>query len=130
MEDIGILVLGHGSSLRYNKELVEAYAAIIRKSHPGPVKTAYLNMNEPRIPEGLKSFAGLKVKKIVALPIFLAHGVHTRQDIPRELGVDEVSRRGIVNIEGEEVEVICADPLGPHECIADLAYKRAEKCIM
>jgi len=96
MENIGILVLGHGSSLPFNKELVETYAALIRKSHPGPVRTAYLNMNEPRIPEGLKSFVGLKVKKIVALPIFLAHGVHTMQDIPRELGVDEQSRRSIV----------------------------------
>ncbi|MGV8127914.1 MAG: sirohydrochlorin nickelochelatase [Methanothrix sp.] len=129
MENIGILVLGHGSSLPFNKELVETYAALIRKSHPGPVRTAYLNMNEPRIPEGLKSFVGLKVKKIVALPIFLAHGVHTMQDIPRELGVDEQSRRSIVNIGGEEVEVICADPLGSQECIAALAYKRAEECM-
>ena len=130
MDDIGILVLGHGSSLPYNKELVEAYAETIRKRHPGPVRTAYLNMNEPRIPEGLKSFAGQKVKKIVALPIFLAHGVHTRQDIPRELGVDEQSRRGIVNIGGEDVEVICADPLGIHESIAALACKRAGECII
>jgi sirohydrochlorin cobaltochelatase len=129
MEDIGILVLGHGSSLPFNKELVETYASLIRKIHPGPVRTAYLNMNEPCIPEGLKSFVGLKIKMIVALPIFLAHGVHTQQDIPRELGVDEQSRRSIVNIGGEEVEVICADPLGPQECIAALAYKRAEECM-
>jgi sirohydrochlorin ferrochelatase len=124
MEDIGILVLGHGSRLPYNKELVETYAAIIQESHSGPVKTGYLNMNEPRISDALMSFSGLKVKKIIALPIFLAHGVHTKQDIPRELGVDESNRREIVNIDGEEVEVICAEPLGSAECIADLAYKR------
>ncbi len=129
MDDVGILVLGHGSSLPYNKELVETYAEIIRKRYSGPVRTAYLNINEPRIPDGLKSFTGLKVKKIVALPLFLAHGVHTRQDIPRELGVDEHNRRGIVNLGGEEVEVICADPLGSDECIATLAYKRVEECI-
>lgn len=129
MKDVGILVLGHGSSLPYNRELVEAMAQMISKSHPGPVKTAYLNMNEPHIPEGLKSFSGLKVKKIVALPLFLAHGVHTREDIPRELGVDEHSRKGTAKIDGADVEVICAEPLGVDECIATLAYKRAEEAL-
>jgi sirohydrochlorin cobalto/nickelchelatase len=129
MKDVGILVLGHGSSLPYNRELVEALALMIGKSHPGPVKTAYLNMNQPQIPEGLKSFSGHKVSKIVALPLFLAHGVHTREDIPRELGVDEHSRKGKVLIDGIDVEVICAEPLGVDECIATLAYKRAEEAL-
>jgi len=129
MKDVGILVLGHGSSLPYNRELVEALAQMISKSHPGPVKTAYLNMNKPHIPEGLESFSGLKVSKIVALPLFLAHGVHTREDIPRELGVSEQSRKGVVKIDGRDVEVICAEPLGVDECIATLAYKRAGEAL-
>jgi sirohydrochlorin cobaltochelatase len=129
MKDVGILVLGHGSTLPYNKELVESLAQMIGKNHTGPVRTAYLNMNQPDIKAGLKSFAGTNVKKIVALPLFLAHGVHTRQDIPHELGVDPEKRRGILNIWGEEVEVICAEPLGVDECIAALACKRAEEAL-
>jgi sirohydrochlorin ferrochelatase len=129
MKDVGILVLGHGSSLPYNRELVESLAQMISQSHSGPVRTAYLNMNHPDIPEGLGSFAGTKVKKIVALPLFLAHGVHTRQDIPKELGVDEQRRRGTLKIGGEEVEVICAEPLGVDECIAALACRRAEEAL-
>ncbi len=129
MKDVGILVLGHGSSLPYNRELVESLAQMISKNHSGPVRTAYLNMNQPDIPEGLESFAGTRVKKIVALPLFLAHGVHTRQDIPKELGVDEKRRRGMLKIGGEEVEVICAEPLGVDECIAALACRRAEEAL-
>jgi sirohydrochlorin cobaltochelatase len=129
MKDVGILVLGHGSTMPYNKELVESLAMLISKNHTGPVRTAYLNMNKPGIPEGLKSFSGTGVKTIVALPLFLAHGVHTRQDIPRELGVDEQRRRGVLNIWGDEVEVICAEPLGVDECIAALAHKRAEEAL-
>ena len=129
MNGVGILVLGHGSSMPYNRELVESLAKMISKNHPGPVRTAYLNMNEPRIPEGLRSFEGTKVNRIVALPLFLAHGVHTRQDIPRELGVDENSRRGVVNLGDEKIEVICAEPLGIDECIATLACKRAEEAL-
>jgi sirohydrochlorin ferrochelatase len=129
MKDVGILVLGHGSSLPYNRELVEALAKMISKSHQGPVKTAYLNMNKPHIPEGLESFSGLNVNRIVALPLFLAHGVHTREDIPRELGVSEQSRKGVIKLDGRDVEVICAEPLGVDECIATLAYKRAEEAL-
>jgi sirohydrochlorin ferrochelatase len=129
MEDIGILVLGHGSTLPYNRELVESLAQIIEKKHSGPVRTAYLNMNEPRIPEGLRSFEGTKVKRIVALPLFLAHGVHTQEDIPRELGLEEKKKRGLVKIGDENVEVICAEPLGVDECIAILACKRAEEAL-
>jgi sirohydrochlorin cobalto/nickelchelatase len=129
MKDVGILVLGHGSSLPYNRELVESLAKMISKNHTGPVRTAYLNMNHPDIKEGLASFAGTNVEKIVALPLFLAHGVHTRQDIPKELGVDEQKRRGSASIGGKEVEVICAEPLGVDECIAALACKRAEEAL-
>ncbi len=129
MKDVGILVLGHGSSLPYNRELVESLAQIIQKNHFGPVKTAYLNMNGPRIPEGLQSFSGTGVKKIIALPLFLAHGVHTREDIPRELGVDLQSRRGSVRIGELDIEVICAEPLGLDQCIASLAYRRAEEAL-
>ncbi|MFB3765254.1 MAG: sirohydrochlorin nickelochelatase [Methanotrichaceae archaeon] len=129
MKDIGLLVLGHGSTLPYNRDLVESLAQMIRKNHIGPVRTAYLNMNQPNIQEGLKSFEGTSVKKIVALPLFLAHGVHTREDIPRELGVDEQERRGVVKINGTDVEVVCAEPLGVDECIAFLACRRAEEAL-
>jgi len=129
MNDVGILVLGHGSTLPYNKDLVESLAQMISKNHSGPVRTAYLNMNHPNIPEGLNSFAGTEVSKIVALPLFLAHGVHTRQDIPQELGVDPQKRRGTLKIGEREVEVICAEPLGVDECIATLAYRRTEEAL-
>lgn len=129
MKDVGLLILGHGSSLPYNRELVESLARMVGKTHPGPVRTAYLNMNQPTIPEGLLSFAGTNVSKIVALPLFLAHGVHTRQDIPQEMGIDPQKRRGILKIGGKDVEVICAEPLGVDECIAALAYKRAAESL-
>ncbi|MDI9616543.1 MAG: sirohydrochlorin nickelochelatase [Methanothrix sp.] len=127
MEDIGLLVLGHGSTLPYNKALVEELAGMIKRRHPGPVRTAYLNANDPKIPEGLMSFAGTNVRRIVAIPLFLAAGVHTLEDIPRELGIPKGERVGFVKIDGRDVEVTCAEPLGVDECIADLAYRRARE---
>jgi hypothetical protein len=50
---------------------------------------------------GLRSFSGTKIKKIVALPVFLASGAHVSKDI----------------------EILLAEPLGTDECIANLAYR-------
>lgn len=127
-KDIGILILGHGSTLPYNRELIESMAGMISKAHPGPVRTAYLNMNQPDIPKGLQSFEGTMVKKIIALPLFLAHGVHTTQDIPRELGING-DGKAVIKLGGMDVEVFCAEPLGADECIANLAYRRAGEAI-
>ena len=128
-DDVGILVLGHGSTKPYNKEMVEKCAEMIGKNHDGPVRIAFLNMDQPNIATGLESFSGTKVKTIVALPIFLAHGVHTMEDIPNELCVDPALRRGMCKLNGNEVEIRCAEPLGVDECIASLAYRRATEAL-
>jgi len=129
VDDVGILVLGHGSTKPYNKEMVEKCAKMIGDFHDGPVRIAFLNMDEPNIAAGLESFAGTKVKTIVALPIFLAHGVHTLEDIPNELRVDPALRRGKCKLNGNEVEIRCAEPLGVDDCIAALAYRRATEAL-
>ncbi len=124
----GILVLGHGSTLPYNKELVETLSGMIADQGDVVVRTAFLNMNKPVLKQGLESFAGTGVDRIVALPIFLAHGVHTMEDIPKELNLNE-DKKAVTEIDGKSVEVIYAEPLGADPCIAELAYKRAEEAL-
>ncbi len=120
-------MLGHGSRLPYNRELIESMASMIRNVHSGPVRTAYLNMNEPDIRQGLKSFSGTRLKKIVALPIFLTSGVHVSKDIPRELGMNGEGK-AVLKQDDEDIEILLAEPLGADECIANLAYRRFMAC--
>jgi len=123
--DIGVLVLGHGSSLPYNKEVVSAVAEMIGNGDEKMViRTAFLNLDTPTLHEGLKSFEGTGVKRIVALPCFLAPGVHTTQDIPRVLGIKEGENRTTVKLDGGEIELLYAQPLGADSCIANLARER------
>ncbi len=123
--NIGVLVLGHGSSLPYNKEVVSAVAEMIGNGDETMVvKTAFLNLDTPTLNEGLKSFEGTGVEKIVALPCFLAPGVHTTQDIPRVLGIKEGENRTTVELNGGEIELLYAQPLGADSCIANLARER------
>jgi sirohydrochlorin ferrochelatase len=123
--NIGILVMGHGSSLPYNKEVVSAVADMIAKSNENMVvKTAFLNIDTPTLQEGLKSFEGTGVNRIVALPCFLANGVHTMQDIPRVLGIKEGDNRTVTIIGGDNIELVYAKPLGADPRIASIAYER------
>ncbi len=125
VNNIGVLVLGHGSSLPYNKEVVSAVAEMIGNGDETMVvKTAFLNLDTPTLHEGLKSFEGTGVEKIVALPCFLAPGVHTTQDIPRVLGIKEGENQTTVELNGGEIELLYAQPLGADSCIANLARER------
>lgn len=125
-EKIGILVLGHGSKLPYNKEVITAVASQIAEKHPDTtVRTGFMNMNNPTMNEGLQAFENADISNIIAVPIFLAHGVHTTEDIPQILGISREDRSTTIRLNGKDVNLIYAEPLGADPVIAELAYKRA-----
>ena len=54
----GVLVVGHGSKLEYNKNLVTHMADIIAKRNEfGPVAIAFIQYDEPTIKEGIWTLA-------------------------------------------------------------------------
>ena len=129
-EKIGILALGHGSKHPHNKDVVTGVAELIAKKYKNiVVRTGFMNMNSPTMKEGLEAFKGTGVSKIVAVPIFLAHGVHTMEDIPRILGISRDSRETTIKLDGKNVRLIYSDPLGADELVAELAYKRAQEAL-
>ncbi|CAG0998238.1 sirohydrochlorin cobalto/nickelchelatase [Methanosarcinales archaeon] len=129
-EKIGILALGHGSRHPHNKEVVSGVADLIAKKYKDVVvKIGFMNMNTPTMKEGLDGFKGTGVSKIVAVPIFLAHGVHTMEDIPQILGISKESRKTMIKIDGKDVALIYSEPLGVDELVAELAYKRVNEAI-
>jgi sirohydrochlorin ferrochelatase len=127
-ESVGVLVLGHGSNLAYNKNTVEALAAMLaEKMTDATIKTAYLNLDHPTVEEGIESFAQTDITKLYVLPLFLAHGTHTLKDIPEILGLLDGQRRTTLSFGDRTVEVVYTEPLGIDPCIADLAHKRLKE---
>ena len=123
---IGILAMGHGSNLPHNKEVITKVANMIAEKNPDTiVRIGFMNMNNPTIDEGLEAFENTGVSSIIAVPLFLAHGVHTTEDIPEILGISRENRKRTVKIDGNDVTMFYAEPLGPDPVIADLAYRRA-----
>ena len=129
-EKIGILALGHGSRHPHNKDVVTGVAELIAKKYKNVVvRTGFMNMNTPTMKEGLDAFKGTGVSKIIAVPIFLAPGVHTMEDIPQILGISKDSRKTLIKLDGRDVALIYSEPLGVDELVAELAYKRATEAI-
>lgn len=86
---IGVLLVGHGSRLPYGKDVVSKLGEMYRQNSDYLVEVGFMNMNKPSIPAAINSLAKQGVEKIIVTPVFLAHGVHTKQDIPHILGLDD-----------------------------------------
>lgn len=128
-EKLGILAIGHGSKLPYNKEVVSGIADYIAQKHCDiVVRAGFMENSEPTLEEAIAGFSGTGVTKVAAVPVFLASGVHITKDIPRILGLDEKGC-GTLNIDGKEVPLCYAKPLGADELIADLVFKRVEESL-
>lgn len=122
----GLLLVGHGSSLPYNQELVEKTAAIIRGKYPEyNVKCGFMNMNKPSIRESLDLFRREPIESLVVVPLFLAKGVHIEKDIPGEIGLPEGTRKGTFAHNGKTIPMVYAEPIGVDPLLAELMVKNA-----
>ena len=126
-EQFGLLVVGHGSSLPYNKQLIQDIADMLAKKIPYAVtRVGFMNINKPSIKDGLDSFKGTGVRKIVVFPLFLANGVHTTEDVPGLIGLGKGQKR----ISYDGFDIVYADPLGADDMIAELSARRVREAFM
>ena len=123
-EKYGLLVVGHGSSMPYNKQLIEDIATMMAGRMPmAVVRTGFMNINKPSIKDGLDSFKGTGIKKIIVFPLFLARGVHTTEDVPGLIGLKDGEKRIVY----DEYDIVYADPLGADDLIAELSCRRVSQ---
>lgn len=126
----GILLVGHGSKLPYNKELVLETGALIASNYPHfIVKCGFMNMDTPTIGDSLEEFRTEPIDVLVVVPLFLAKGVHILKDIPSALGLPEGEIRGEFTLNGKTIPLLYADPIGSDPLLADLMVKNAEKVL-
>lgn len=142
---IGVVLVGHGSRLPYGKDVVCQIAEMYRKDQDNLVEVGFMNMSKPSIPEAINMLAENGAEKIVVTPVFLAHGVHTTEDIPKILGLNkgdyESNHSGHSHPHGhnhdheEEVkinfegEIIYTEPLGADKRIADIVKDRVNDAL-
>ena len=126
----GMLLVGHGSTMPYNKDLVEKTASLIKSRNTDfIVKCGFMNINAPTIKESLDDFRLEPIEALVVVPLFLAKGVHIEKDIPGEIGLPEGSKKGTFTLNGRSVPLVYADPIGSDPLLADLMMKNAVKAL-
>ena len=78
-----ILIVSHGSHSLQTKIEVEGLVRAIKQRIKIPVDYAFLEIEAPSIPEGIKQSIEKGAKEIVVLLNFLNSGKHVDEDIPR-----------------------------------------------
>ena len=86
----GILLLSHGSRLDDGEEVIKAYKEMYTEEFPDiPVEYGFMEIRKPGIPETIKKLTSENdLDKIIVVPVFVAHGLHTKRDIPGLLGIE------------------------------------------
>lgn len=86
----GILLLSHGSRLDDGEEVIKAYKEMYAEEFPEmPVEYGFMEIRKPGIPETIKKLTSENdLDKIIVVPVFVAHGLHTKRDIPGLLGIE------------------------------------------
>ena len=86
----GILLLSHGSRLEDGEEVIKAYKDMYMEEFPDAiVEYGFMEIRKPGIPESIKKLTeGNELEKIIVVPVFVAHGLHTKRDIPKILGIE------------------------------------------
>jgi sirohydrochlorin cobaltochelatase len=125
-----MLLLGHGSTLPYNKELVEHTARLIAEQNKEYIiKCGFLNLNTPTVDDALNEFRREKIDVLVVVPLFLAKGVHILKDIPALIGFKEGQTKGTFALNGKEIPLVYAEPIGSDPLLATLMVKNAQQAL-
>ena len=140
-----VVLVSHGSSLPYAEETFNEIKAKFIESTGLPTEIGYMKVSEPSISGAIDILKSENpdLKRVLALPVFLAAGIHTNIDIPILLGLDPLetdprcpdgdypddhylSIADPVDFNGE---ITLIPPIGPHDSILDIINKRIDEAL-
>ena len=140
-----IVLVSHGSTLPYGEETFTEIKEKFIKATGLSAEVGYMKVSKPTI-AGAVDILKEEVddlSKIIALPVFLAPGIHTNIDIPILLGLKPLetdprcpdgnypeehylSVAGDVDFNGE-IELL--PPIGPNDKLLDIIHKRIDEAL-
>ena len=84
-----LLVVAHGSRRQESNDEVRRLVRQLREISDDyeRIESAFLELAEPSIPDGLRRLIESGSNDVVVLPYFLSAGRHVVEDIPREINI-------------------------------------------
>ena len=127
----GLILVGHGSRLEYNKQLITETAKQMNDlNNEYIIKSCFMEMSTPTITDAMSEMSENNIDLLVVVPLFLAKGIHVLQDIPTLIGLESGANKGTFNLKnGKTIPLIYAEPIGIDPLLAKLMLKNAEKAI-
>jgi cobalamin biosynthesis Mg chelatase CobN len=122
-----IVVIGHGSRLGYNKEVVKTNAERLSERGYSNVYYGFNEFNSPSIEDAMYDAVKSGADEIAVLPMFIASGAHLAEEIPEKLGIPMNSGGGVSVLYGREVKIHYAIPVGNDPRLVDVLVKKLEK---
>jgi sirohydrochlorin ferrochelatase len=124
VEEIGLIIVDHGSRRRESNDLLlEVVEAYRRQSGWRIVEPAHMELAEPSIATAFARCVEQGAKLIAVFPYFLGPGRHWSEDIPR-LAAEAASpyaERGVRHL--------VTAPLGLHPLVLEVIGQRVEHCL-
>jgi uroporphyrin-III C-methyltransferase len=122
LENIGILVVGHGSRrAEANKDIRDAATLIGRQLEMPLVEPAFLEIECPNVAEGFARLVERGATRIIVHPYFLSPGRHTRGDLP--VKVAEAS------VPFPNVHYRITEPLASHNLVIAASVDRIKETL-
>ncbi|MDR0778592.1 MAG: sirohydrochlorin cobaltochelatase [Methanomassiliicoccaceae archaeon] len=108
----GVMVVGHGSRLPYNKDTVILNAKRLSQMGHDDVYYAFNEFNDPDIGSVLEDMAEKGINEIIVLPLFISLGDHLKNDIPSKIRLKDGTFEGAFDHKGSKIDVKYALPIG------------------
>lgn len=126
--EAGLAVVGHGTERNENSAKTTEYHANRIREHGSFSEVEALFMDEsPEIDDVTEYF---ETEDIAVVPLFLADGYHTQEDIPEDVGLTDDYRDGWdVPAEVEGHRIWYSGAVGTEPLLADVALERAEEAL-
>lgn len=127
--DNGILILGHGTRFKAlsNMKTIKMNAERVAGRGYKHVAYAFNEFCEPTIPEALDTLEKSGVDRIIAIPLFIALGIHPSKDIPLKIGIQPYSSGGDIVVNGRTINVYYARPVEANPRLLDVLDQKARE---
>lgn len=122
-----VIVMGHGSRLEYNRNVVHLNAQRLRDKGYENVFVGFNEFDEPKIEDVIPKMIDDGAEEIIALPLFISLGKHLTMDVPGKLGIENFTDSGIVHRDGRDVEVKYAVPIGADPRLVDVLVEKLRR---
>ncbi len=133
-ENTGILLVGHGSSLPFGKEVLTGVTDKLKdRMSEYEIELGFMQIENPLIPESFKKLQDKGFENMIVVPVFLADGLHTKNDIPNRLGLEAAKHDFKYRVLEKQVDydgnILFLDPLNAEDEIIDMIEGRIEEYI-